>query len=167
MDTRLQNASAPELGDLTLVSVRAATITVKATVKNENGASLTERGFTYWPVDDASNTGVARQTENLGTGEYCIPLENLTNGTCYQITSFASNRAGTVYGDTLRVKTTDGIGLVATSDTGESTCTATTITVRGIIKVRGEGEITSSGFRLRSEDKNATFDEADGVTMLI
>lgn len=167
MDTRLQNASAPELGDLTLVSASATTIVVKATVKKENGASLTERGFKYWPEEDASNTSVVRQTENLGAGEYSISLENLTNGTCYKITSFASNIAGTVYGETLRVNTTEGIGVVETSDIGEGTCTATTITVRGIIKVKGEGEITSFGFRLKSEDKDAAFYEADGVTMQI
>lgn len=167
MDTHLQNASVPELGDLTLESASATTIIVKATVKKENGASLTERGFKYWPEDDASNTGVARQTENLGTGEYSIPLENLTNGIYYKITSFASNKAGTAYGDTLRVNTTEGIGLIETSDIDESTCTATTITVQGIIKVKGEGEITSFGFRLHSEDKDTTFYETDGVTMLI
>lgn len=167
MDTRLQNASAPELENLTLVSASATTIIVKAMVKTENGASLTERGFKYWPEDDASNTGEAKQTENLGTGEYCIPLENLTNGTYYKITSFASNKAGTVYGNTLRVKTTEGIGIVETSDIDESTCSATSITVRGIIKVKGEGKITSFGFRLQSENKDATFYEADGVTMQI
>lgn len=167
MDTQLQNASVPELGDLTLESASATTIIVKATVKKENGASLTQRGFKYWPEDNANNTVVVRQTENLGTGEYSISLENLTNGIYYKITSFASNKAGTAYGDTLRINTTEGIGLVETSDIDESTCTATTITVRGIIKVKGEGEITSFGFRLHSENKDTTFYEADGVTMLI
>lgn len=167
MDTRLQNASVPELGELTLESSSATTIVVKATVRKENGAELTERGFKYWPENDPGNSGLVRQTENLGTGEYRIPIENLHNGVYYQITSFAANRVGTAYGDTLRVNTTEGIGLVETSGIDESKCTATTIAVEGVIKIKGEGALTSFGFRLHSEDKDTTFYEADGVTMQI
>lgn len=158
MDTRLQNASAPELENFEIPkeNITATTLLAKATVKSENGAPLKIRGFKYWPENDESQYKEVKETENIGKGEYKLPIEGLINGIYYKITPFASNDKGIGYGDTLRVSTQKGIGEVKTSEIDKSTITATTVVVEGIITDQGEGEITDFGFYLYL-DKDTTF----------
>lgn len=171
MDTRLQNASVPEMGKTVYVENTATTISVKATVLKENGAPLIKRGFKYWQVDkDGDNItiiGAAKdtfQTENIEKGEYSMLLNGLKDGGTYQITSLAYNELGFGYGDTISVNTNKGAGEVKTSDVDDKLVTATTARIEGIISKKGEGEITDFGFDLYIGGvKDTTFRKSDGV----
>lgn len=140
MNTKLQNASVPEMGKTVYVENTATTILVKSTIKKENGASLIKRGFKYWQVEkDADNNIILStvkdtfQTEDIEKGEYSMLLKGLKDGGTYQITSLASNEIGIGYGDTISVNTNKGAGEVKTSDVDDKSVTATTARVEGIL----------------------------------
>ncbi len=159
MDTRLQNASAPEVGNIEIQDSTATTIRVKAVVKTENGAPLTERGFRYWEKDEENNAKeVLDPTEDLGKGEYSIQIKGLINGLIYHITPFASNEKGRAYGDTIKVNTTPGVGSLKTLEVDSTKTKATSAYVEGVITDPGEGALVDYGFYLFiDKDTIATF----------
>lgn len=171
MNTKLQNASVPEMGKTVYVENTATTILVKSTIKKENGASLIKRGFKYWQVEkDADNNIILStakdtfQTEDIEKGEYSMLLKGLKDGGTYQITSLASNEIGIGYGDTISVNTNKGAGEVKTSDVDDKSVTATTAWVEGILSKKGEGDITDFGFELYVGGvRDTVFKKSDGV----
>lgn len=171
MNTKLQNASVPEMGKTVYVENTATTILVKSTIKKENGASLIKRGFKYWQVEkDADNNIILStvkdtfQTEDIEKGEYSMLLKGLKDGGTYQITSLASNEIGIGYGDTISVNTNKGAGEVKTSDVDDKSVTATTARVEGILSKKGEGDITDFGFELYVGGvRDTVFKKSDGV----
>ena len=171
MNTKLQNASVPEMGKTVYVENTATTILVKSTIKKENGASLIKRGFKYWQVEkDADNNIILStvkdtfQTEDIEKGEYSMLLKGLKDGGTYQITSLASNEIGIGYGDTISVNPNKGAGEVKTSDVDDKSVTATTARVEGILSKKGEGDITDFGFELYVGGvRDTVFKKSDGV----
>lgn len=159
MDTRLQNASVPEVGNIEIQDSTATTIRVKAVVKTENGAPLTERGFKYWEKNGENNAKeILDPTEDLGKGEYSIQIKGLINGLIYHITPFASNEKGRAYGDTIKVNTTPGIGSLKTLEVDSTKTKATSAYVEGVITDPGEGALVDYGFYLFiNNDTIATF----------
>lgn len=163
MDTRLQNAAVPEVGNIEIQDSTATTIRVKAVVKTENGAPLTERGFKYWPKDGENGAKeISDSAETLGKGEYSLQIKGLTNGLIYFITPFATNVKGRAYGDTIKVNTTPGVGSLKTSDVDSTKIKATSAYVEGVITDPGEGALLDYGFYLLfGKDTIATFSKGN------
>ena len=151
MNTGLQNVLPPEFEAFTQadISVSATSISARATIKKENGDAVVERGFVYWLK---GSTSVQKKTASSeGKGTYELTMNDLVSDTAYHICPFARNMVGgTSYGDTLDVRTNEGIGSVVTSEIKEFT--ATTAVLKGTIKNRGEGEIKKMGFRIYTSE---------------
>ncbi len=94
----------PELGTEFIGNNSATSVTLKGYVLEDGGASVTSRGITwaafYNPTinDNKINSGT-------GTGDFSITLNGLTEGTTYYARSFATNSAGTAYGNCISFNT--------------------------------------------------------------
>ena len=79
--------------------------TISGNVTFAGGATVTVRGFYY-------GTSASDLTQNLqcgsGTGEFTATLTNLTIGTTYYYKAYATNSAGTSYGEVKRFTISDG-----------------------------------------------------------
>jgi len=88
-------------------SVSAITQTSAITggnVTSDGGATVTERGVLYSTSSDPINTGT-KVTVGSGTGTFSTKLTGLTNGTTCYFVAYATNSAGTAYGDELSFTT--------------------------------------------------------------
>lgn len=100
---------------LTTSAVDAPTVTTTTTsrlgktialvggnVTDGGGAAVTDRGIYYGTTEGEQATKVANGT---GTGEYPVLVTGLTAGTLYYFKAYATNTAGTSYGDVLHFTT--------------------------------------------------------------
>lgn len=75
-------------------------------VTSDGGAPVTDRGFYYGTSQNPQTTGT-QISEGNGIGVYSSPpSNNLTRGTTYYFVAYATNSAGTAYGNELSFTTT-------------------------------------------------------------
>jgi len=83
------------------------TMTLNGTIVSYGTSSVTTRGFIY-TTDPTFVSGVATTSETgtFGVGDYSLNISSLTVFTTYYIRAFATNPAGTIYGETVEAYTT-------------------------------------------------------------
>ena len=139
------NANIPQLSAVTLKAKTASTITVESELLNMNGYPVTELGICWGTssppdiVNFSSKLFTATDNEKI-----ILTIDNLQGSTTYYFRSFATNKAGTGYGDELSEITNDGLGIVHTFIIQDSTHAKTAL-AGGIIVDPGEGQIKERG----------------------
>ena len=67
------------------------------------GGEVTERGICYGVSAEPTIEGSKVAAESTGTGEFNVTLTGLTQNTIYHLRAYATNAAGTTYGDDITV----------------------------------------------------------------
>jgi len=113
-------------------------------VTDDGGADVTARGV-CWNTGPGNPTITdAHTSDGTGTGTFTSSLTGLTPGTQYNIRAYATNSAGTAYGDVVTFSTSPvSLGTVTTA--AITTFTNTTAVSGGNITSNGGGTITASG----------------------
>jgi len=78
-------------------------------VVSDGGSEVTERGL-CWSTSSDPTIDDAKRTTEAGTGSFKILMTELTQGTIYHIRAYATNSAGTGYGNDMTFKTLSKIG---------------------------------------------------------
>ena len=120
---------------------------VKATcggnVTDDGTLTVTARGVCYgtnqYPTIEGSHT-----TNGKGLGEFTSNITGLNDKTTYYVRAYATNAAGTVYGEQKSFKTENGIPVVLLSEVGEPT--ANSVTCKGNVTGDGGVSVTERGF---------------------
>ena len=110
----------PNPGNLaTLTTTAASSITDISAVSggnitNDGGTLITQRGICYStsPSPTTANTSII---SGSGTGSFTSNLTSLTASTTYYVRAYATNSAGTAYGNELSFTTTAGGGGIVTN----------------------------------------------------
>jgi hypothetical protein len=110
----------PNPGNLaTLTTTAASSITDISAVSggnitNDGGSLITQRGICYStsPSPTTANTSII---SGSGTGSFTSNLTSLTASTTYYVRAYATNSAGTAYGNELSFTTTAGGGGIVTN----------------------------------------------------
>ena len=146
--------SAPTVTTGTASSITATGATLSGNVTSDGGATVTARGFLY-----GTNASNLTQTVQSGSGIGSITkaLTGLTSGTTYYYKAYATNSAGTAYGE-LRSFTTESLTVsVPTVTTGTaSSITATGVTLSGDVASDGGATVTARGFLYGTNASNLT-----------
>lgn len=111
------------------------TVVTGGTVTDHGGADVTARGV-CWATTLNPDISGSHTTDGAGTGIYTSNLEGLTAGLTYYARAYATNSAGTAYGNEVTFVTT--ATTAATVSTGAATSTAFNTAVAGG-NVTGEG----------------------------
>lgn len=106
------------------------------------GATITARGV-CWSTSPFPTIAGTKSTDGSGAGSFTSSLMGLTPGTTYYVRAYATNSAGTGYGNEI-VFTTPAI-LATLSTTAISAITSNTATSGGNITNTGGATITSRG----------------------
>ncbi|MFD2145626.1 serine hydrolase domain-containing protein [Mucilaginibacter antarcticus] len=103
--TAATTGTIPTLTTSAATSVTLTGATVGGSVTAEGSSTVTERGICYATTASPiiSNSKVA---SGVGAGEYTASLSGLTSGTLYYARAYATNAAGTAYGNEVSFNTT-------------------------------------------------------------
>jgi uncharacterized protein (TIGR02145 family) len=153
---------------LATVSTTAATsITGTAAVSGgdvtaDGGGTVTARGV-CWSVSANPTTSGSKTTDGSGTGTFTSNITGLTQGTLYHIRAYATNSAGTAYGNDLTFTTTATVPTVTT--TAISGITQTTATSGGNVTSSGGATVTARGVCWRTSSNPTISDShtSDGT----
>ena len=101
-------AATPTVTTASVSTCTATTATLGGNVTANGGASVTDRGVVYSSTDATptiGEDGVTQDTNDSGTGTFSESVSGLTANTTYYVRAYATNTAGTSYGDTVSFKT--------------------------------------------------------------
>jgi len=90
-----------------ITNVQVSTASGGGQVTTDGGAAVTSRGV-CWSISPSPTTADATTTDGSGTGTFTSSLTGLSQGTTYYVRAWASNLAGTAYGNEVSF-TTNGL----------------------------------------------------------
>jgi uncharacterized protein (TIGR02145 family) len=131
----------------TLTTTVVSSITLTTAVSGGNiisdgGGTITARG-TCWATAANPTITDSKTTDGTGTGTFTSNLTGLSAGTTYHVRAYATNSAGTAYGNDLSFATTATLPTLTT--TAVTSITLTTAVSGGTITSNGGALITVSG----------------------
>jgi len=112
-------------------------------VTADGRAEVIERGV-CWNTTENPTTSQNKTSSGAGTGSFTIELTQLTPGTTYYIRAYATNSAGTAYGNQVSFSTGDIVVATLTTE-AISSFTSSSAVSGGTITDDGGGDITSRG----------------------
>jgi hypothetical protein len=127
-----------------VTAITETTATSGGNVTSDNGAAVTARGVCWSTSTSPVITG-SHTSDGTGTGVFASSITGLTAGTLYYVRAYATNSAGTSYGN--QVSFTTLVNIVPPTET-TSTCTAitqTTATSGGNVTSDGGAAVTARG----------------------
>ena len=131
-----------------VTNITATTVTLNGSVIDENGSSVTDRGFVYstskYPTLSDNVVGAG-----YGSGNFSSNINSLTCGTTYYVRTYAINGAGIAYGNQVSFTT-----LCTLPTFIAASCNAVTsysIDVSATILSDGGCPVTSRGFQYSTD----------------
>ena len=145
----------------TVTNIAKTTATSGGSITSDGGASVTARGV-CWAITINPTIANSLTNDGSGTGIFISNITGLTKSTIYHVRAYATNSAGTAYGNDL-VFTTDDVPIVATA--GTTNKLQTSVTSGGNVILDGGVPVTAKGV-CWSKTINPTVDSlhtVDGV----
>ncbi len=132
----------PTVSTTAVSSITATSAASGGNVTNDGGATVTVRGV-CWSTSATPTTTDNTTSSGSGTGIFISSLTGLSPGTTYYVRAYATNSAGTAYGN--QVSFTTDIQLPSLTTTAISSITATSAVSGGNITADGGADITARG----------------------
>ena len=137
------------VGAATLTTNVVSSITLTSAVSGGNivsdgGGAITQKGICWATTTNPTISSPTKTTEGSGNGNFTSNLTGLTPGTIYYVRAYATNSAGTAYGNEVSFSTNQ-IVLATLTTTVISAITTTTAASGGNITADGGGTITARG----------------------
>ena len=120
-DETPSSASAPTVTSSAASDLAETTATLNGAVDADGGDAVTATGF-VWGTD-ALLSGASNASGSATSGSFTASLTDLTGGTTYYFSAYATNGEGTAHGDTLSFTTTPAAA--------DFTCGTSTVTFDG------------------------------------
>jgi uncharacterized protein (TIGR02145 family) len=132
----------PTVSTTTASSIQAFSANSGGNVSSTGGAAVTQRGV-CWSTTPNPTTANSVTTNGSGVGSFPSNLTGLQPSTTYYVRAYATNGAGTDYGNEVQLTTPSGIPVLST--TAVSAILATSATSGGSISSDGGAAITARG----------------------
>lgn len=159
----------PTLTTANVTDFTSETATSGGNITNDGGGIVTARGV-CWSTTENPITTNSKTTNENGTGTFISNLTGLTGGTTYYVRAYATNAAGTAYGNQVSFTT---ILIVLPTLTTADLSIITSISARsgGNISNTGGGAITVKGVCWSTSENPGTNDnltvDAAGVATFV
>ena len=112
----------PVLTTTAITSITQATAVSGGNITDEKGGSVTARGV-CWNTATNPTTANNKTTDGTGTGNFASNLTGLQPGTIYYVRSYATNSAGTSYGNEISFTTSATLPTLTTAAVSSITST--------------------------------------------
>ncbi len=117
-----------------ITSVTSSSANGGGNITSDNGSAVTARGI-CWSTFDSPTISNSKTTDGTGTGSFTSQITGLSSGTKYYVRAYATNGAGTSYGNQETFSTPEVLANVITNQ----------ITSIGATSATGGGSITVAG----------------------
>jgi len=97
-------ATIPAVTTARITAIKSSSAVCGGTVTSDGGAAVTARGV-CWGPDPSPTIAGSKTIDGTGTGSYTSLLGGLTADATYHLRAYATNSAGTGYGDEYIIKT--------------------------------------------------------------
>ena len=147
----------PDVVTNEVTDITTTTATAGGEIISDGGSAINECGV-CWTTEGEPTIDSDHIATQVTMGEFSVNLAGLTQNTTYYIRAYATNEAGTGYGDVLTFTTEEEIVITApTVTTAEVTeITTTTAIVGGAITDAGNGTISESGICYKTGNEEWT-----------
>ena len=139
-----------------ITQVQTSSAVAGGCVKDDGGASVTERGVVY-SLSKEPTTSNYKVKSGSGIGEFTCNLTNLRDNAIYYVRAYAINKKGTVYGEE-RYFTTKEITLPSVYTLNATDVSYTSASVSGNVTDDGNAEVTERGI-VYSKIQNPTISD--------
>jgi len=156
-----EDKTIPELTTAVVTEITSITATAGGEVSFDGGADVTARGV-CWSADPDPTINNSKTEDGEGMGSFISNITGLEPNTTYYARAWATNSAGTGYGNPVTFTTTEAITLPELTTTGATIITRTTALTGGKISADGGAVVTARGV-VWSENQNPTLESSDGV----
>ena len=135
----------PTVSTAPLGSITTTTVLTGGNVSSDGGVVVTNRGV-VWSTSPTPTISLSTKTsDGSGTGSFTSSLSGLTPSTTYYVRAYATNSAGTGYGNEITFTTSTPVVLPTLSTVSASSITTTSATSGGNISSDGGASITARG----------------------
>jgi len=150
----------PTITTTAVSSITSTGATSGGNVASDGGASVTERGV-CWGTSANPTTGESHTSDGTGTGSYTSLITGLTPETLYYVRAYATNTAGTAYGEQVSFSTTPIPEELPVADAGNDQVVFDEVTLDGSGSYDTDGTIIEYTWTLTyrgdpANNKNAT-----------
>jgi hypothetical protein len=142
--TTLAEVTIPAVTTAPVTTITNNSSTSGGTVTNDGGASVTARGV-CWSTGNNPTVAGPHTSDGTGTGSFISQIAGLLPNTFYRVRAYASNSAGTAYGNQQTFSTLQNPTLPTVSTAQAMNITATTATSGGTVNSDGGSTVTVRG----------------------
>ncbi len=132
----------PEVDYASVGTKTSTSAVISATVLSHGGKTVSEVGFLYGTTSSLDPSTASKVRMNYSSDSYSITISGLTRATEYYVQPYATNSAGTAYGNVISFETLAELPSVTTSEVTD--ITETTARSGGVITDDG-GEVLAKG----------------------
>jgi hypothetical protein len=154
----------PTLATASVTNITQTTASCGGTITDDGGGEITARGVCY---STSSNPTVAdsKTSNGTGTGSFTSSITGLSPNTTYYLRAYATNSAGTAYGNELTFTTSENISLPTVSTNNTTDITYNSAICGGNITNNGGADITARGVCWNTTQNPTTSDNktSDGT----
>jgi hypothetical protein len=161
---RVTGIRAPTLTTKTPTAVTGSSAILGGDVTADGGATVTERGVVYSTSNTTptlGGTGVTQDINTATTSSFSETVAGLTAGTTYYVRAYATNSAGTGYGNVQTFTTPTTVVSIVRADDNPTNTASVNFTVTFANPVTG---VSASNFGLIFTGSFSTFGTVSGVT---
>jgi uncharacterized protein (TIGR02145 family) len=133
----------PTLTTTAISTITATAATSGGNIASDGGASVTARGV-CWSTSTGPTIADNKTSNSTGTGSFVSNLSGLVSSTTYYVRAYATNSAGTAYGNELSFSTLS-LAIPTLSTTTITAIKATTASSGGNITSDGGASVTARG----------------------
>ena len=138
-----KDVSLPVLTTTNPTNITINSVTSGGSITSSGGADITARGVCYSTSSNPTTTGT-KTSDGKGSGSFASNITGLTPDTKYYIRAYATNSAGTAYGNEVSVTTTALVAPTVTT-VAANAITLTTATSGGSITTDGGAAVSAKG----------------------
>lgn len=124
--------------------ISTTTALAGGTVSNDGGAPVTARGM-VWATTPSPTVDDSKSEDGDGAGVFESTINGLAPGTQYYARAYATNKAGTAYGNEITFTTLATLAIPTVTTTGTSNTRNTSMIVSGRVTEWGGSDVTERG----------------------
>jgi len=142
--TTLSEIIIPSVSTAPVTNITPTTAQSGGTITNNGGASVTARGV-CWSTQQNPDLGDSHTSDGTGTGSFTSIMTGLTANTFYYVRAYATNTAGTAYGNQLTFMTIENPVLPTVTTADAMNITQTEATTGGTVHTDGGATVSARG----------------------